>query len=277
MRKVALVAALLSSIAAACRDPGGSDTTESTTAASTEVTPTTGDSASHEICDRYLACVAAVAPAGLPGAQMGFGESGTCWQGSPQDAELCLTACKAGLEMYLLGFPDEQACMLCQEDVECDTAAGERCQLGKCTVTSCGDGVLDDDEVCDGQPGCDPDCLGPATCNLFSGVGCTDEACLLLPKDGQTLDAQCDGDGELNISKVCGLSAAAELCRSGFVCTHPTLLASCVADSGDGCCLRLCDMATHDCLKGETCVPYKPPSGYLLTPELGYLGVCVPA
>ena len=173
----------------ACGDSGqGTTETASTDGAQTSSEPTsgpttsppttneaeseTGTSTTHELCERYLDCIAVASPETLPTAQMGFGEGGTCWQGNADTAQQCIEACQAGLEQYNEAYPDEPKCGLCQAHDECDATAGELCHLGKCTVTTCSDGIVDEMEICDSQPGCDDDCQGPRECNPLTNYGC---------------------------------------------------------------------------------------------------------
>lgn len=242
----------------------------------------TGGQSEREICDRYLACVAVVAPGELPAAQMGFGSKGSCWQGSEDEAELCLEACASGLETFNEAFPDEEKCGVCQENAECDMAGGELCYFGKCTVTSCSDGVVDAKEVCDGQPGCDADCLGPSECNLFSNHGCTlSLRCSLAPVDGAgDKSAVCTSSSDfprLSTGESCGDDVYA-VCDLGLGCASAKLLPSCEPGLGNGCCTSLCVLSdTSACSPSQKCVPYEDTDGFGLAPELSYLGLCVPA
>lgn len=288
----------LAVLASACGDSAsegsvtGSPST--TSSAGTEGEPTstgsttedTGGSSPREICERYLGCVSLVAPGELPTAQMGFGESGTCWQGSENDAQLCLDACKAGLETFNEAFPDEPKCAICQGHTECDADAGELCYQGKCTVTTCSDGIVDAEEICDSQPGCDADCLGPSECNPISGYGCTEsKTCAIHPEydwEEQTL-ARCLIQGDWNFrseGEACQYytgSGTGIVCGPGFGCASPTLLPACEPEEGKGCCTPLCILDDpQQCSGNKKCVPYQDASGYTLAPELSHLGMCVP-
>lgn len=86
-------------------DPTGGMTSET----STGDDPTEG-LPSMEVCERYLDCLAEVAPGGLPDAQQGYGPDGTCWKGDLKTAEQCLNACQAGLDQWHEAFPDEPEC-----------------------------------------------------------------------------------------------------------------------------------------------------------------------
>ena len=86
-------------------DPTGGMTSESSTG-----DDPTGGLPSMEVCERYLDCLAQVAPGGLPEAQQGYGPDGTCWKGSLQTAEQCLEACQVGLDQWHETVPDEPKC-----------------------------------------------------------------------------------------------------------------------------------------------------------------------
>ncbi|PCC72804.1 hypothetical protein SAMN02745121_01922 [Nannocystis exedens] len=258
--------------------------TEGQTTSTGSSTGDTGGPSTHAICDRYLACISAAAPGELPAAQMGFGQNGTCWQGSENDAQLCLDACEAGLETFNEAFPDEPKCALCQDHTECDADAGELCDQGKCTVTTCSDGVVDAEEVCDSQPGYDADCLGPSECNPFSNFGCSESnTCAIQPMytfDEITL-ARCLSYPEwffaLEGDPCQDFGPDPTVCDLGLGCASPALLPDCDPGMGKGCCTPLCTLDDpQQCSVNEKCVPYQDASGYILAPELTYLGMCVP-
>ncbi|MDC0721430.1 hypothetical protein [Nannocystis bainbridge] len=232
----------------------------------------------REVCDRYLVCIAAVAPAGLPAAQMGFGDDGSCWKGSDKDARLCIDACGAGLKQYHELFPGRGECDLCQDHDDCDRAAGELCYQGECTVTTCGNGVVEDDEICDSaQSACDADCQGPSACNPLSGYGCESDACALYAVGGSDpgIIAQCAQFTVIPAGEACQMTSLG-LCEPGFACTSPSQLPTCDPGGQDGCCARLCMVnAATECAEGEDCVAYAPPL-HTLPADLDYVGVCVP-
>ncbi len=96
------------------------DAAGSSSEASTTGEPTGGPSP-MEVCERYLDCLAVAAPSELPDAQQGYGPDGTCWQGSPETAEQCLDACRAGLEQLHGALPDEPRCDAASDDGGDDT------------------------------------------------------------------------------------------------------------------------------------------------------------
>jgi hypothetical protein len=266
-------------LGSACQ--GGSSeadaTDEGNTHGSAGTDSATGGASPHEVCDRYLTCVAAAAPGSLPVAQMGFGENGTCWQGSEQESQLCLDACEAGLKMYNEIAPDEEKCALCKEHSECDMAAGELCHLGHCEVTTCGDGIVDAMEVCDSQPDCAPDCQDPLRCNPVSGYGCSAYACTINRKYASmtVTSPQCLDHTNLKETEPCG-ETVSELCEVGLACASPDLVHTCDSEGKDGCCTRLCVLeAPTQCKASETCVPFVDPNGLQLPAEFSYVGFCV--
>ncbi|MDC0716945.1 hypothetical protein [Nannocystis bainbridge] len=259
--------------------PSGSDSAGSTTdgpntsfGSGTE----TGGSNPHEICQRYLACIAEVSPGGLPEAQMGFGENGSCWQGSDAEAQLCIDACRSALEMYNELFPEEMTCAQCHADSECDTTAGEVCFLGNCAVTSCGDGVVDPTEMCDSQPSCDEDCQGPQQCNPLSNYPCPEfEVCYLDDQQPDLLDAHCSQEfSAAGLGQSCGFDVSRR-CVDRMGCVPKDFDPTCIALGDDGCCQPLCDLGVPEsCEMGRTCIAYQDYFG-AFPPELGFLGVCV--
>lgn len=124
-------------------DTGGPVTEGSPTTGPTATTddPTGGPSANRELCNRYIECVAVTNPGGLLDAQEDFGEASSCWTGTPADAELCITACKAGLAQGHALAPEEPACFECASDDECDVDSGEACIDGNCLVQTPGSAV----------------------------------------------------------------------------------------------------------------------------------------
>lgn len=271
MRRVRSFGSLLLAVASVVACGSSSNETDTATGAESEEP--------REICDRYLVCIAAVAPSGLPAAQMGFGDDGSCWQGSDKDAQLCIDACDAGLEMYHELFPDQAKCDLCQGHDDCDQAAGELCYQGECTVTTCGNGVVEAEEICDSaRPDCDADCQGPSACNPLSGYGCESDACALYPVGGSDpgIVAQCAQFTVIPPGEACEMTSLG-LCEPGFACTSPDQLSTCDPAGQDGCCARLCmlDVAA-ECADGEACLAYAPPLGYVLPADLAHIGVCVP-
>ncbi|PCC69304.1 hypothetical protein SAMN02745121_08767 [Nannocystis exedens] len=224
--------------------------TESATGMSETDGPTSGGpdtgGVSQVSCERYLNCIAATDPAALPAAQMGFGPDAPCWQGSPETAEQCLNACQTGLKSAHMVYPDEPACFLCDDDTDC--GAEEQCQAGTCKFVGCGDGIVSDDEVCDG-PSC-PDCHAPGLCNPLSHAGCeASEQCLRIENEFQCANMP----NAPGYHEECTYDVA---CGAGLVCT--------IFDPVCGeCCNKLCRTdGTANC----DCSPFDPP--------YEYVGVC---
>lgn len=244
-------------------------TSASTTNAATSATDGEADTGggSHEICDRYIACVAVTNPMGLPAAQEGFGSDSECWMMSQEQIDLCLQACEAGIVQSHAVYPDEPKCYLCNDDSECEQAAGETCFKGTCGTLFCGDGVVQEGEICDGQETCPDDCYGGAACSPLTNAGCTiGWVCLLaFGQNKDTLDSNCGPVGEL-----CGDSDNSTHCGPGTYCKYelgPEMLT----------CQPYCDVnAPNTCPPGESCVPMKdvPGSGEVSEPALAYVGHC---
>lgn len=232
----------------------------------------------HAPCDRYLACLAATSAAALPAAQMGYGEDGTCWDGDAGAAELCREACRTGLAQLHDDNMDEPACTPCGVDGECaidevcvmagvcvahcddgqpagacacreddDCGPEAACADEMCGPASCGDGVVQQGELCDGQEGCDAGCLGPIECTPLFNFGCADGfRC--------TLQGNCEeGQGGMGMA---GDMCAPSGCDAGFVCHDDTK------------CHPYCAVGGAPCIDGGTCLA----SG--AEPPLDYLGIC---
>lgn len=271
--------ALLISFGAGCQkstpdDAEGSATgTSATTGADASSTANTGDSdptggdATHEVCEDYLACVGAVAPEALPDALATYGTNGTCWTGSASQIELCLETCRTGKEMYHDVYPDAAACAFCTTNADCD--AGQLCFQGDCAMPGCGDGLVTDDEVCDGQEGCDADCQGPG-CGPLTNAGCGEELlCVLDEYDQMFYLGECVvPGGAAKYGEGCVESA----CAPGLACVESSLVASC---GEPWCCTNACDLnAPESCPAGATCTAYDPEQ-VPLAPWLSYLGRCL--
>ena len=153
----------------------------------------------------------------------------------------------------------------CLSDESCgnsvvDDAVGEECDppdpaagcQADCTLLTCGNGQLEQDEACDdgnnvGGDGCSSDCMSDETC----GNGITDwevgEACDPADpatQDGCTQDCQTVGCGN-------GIVDAGEACDDGNT------------DGGDGCSAdcnstEICGNAIIDWEAGEECDPPDP-------------------
>lgn len=241
----------------------------------------TGGEPSHEICNRYLECIAATMPDALPPAQAGFGEDGTCWAGGTEAAQLCLDGCRTGLQQYHDAFPDEPKCFACLSKAECDEDAGEWCFAGSCVTSVCGNGILEAEEICDSQPKCFSDCQGPADCSPATGAGCSDGGqcvftlspqgefvyatnCVTLPKTPLEAGADCTaGSNDVR-------------CGAGLQCTEGSKLpTSCKFEF---CCAPYCDInIPESCPADSLCKFYQDvsPDIEYVDEGLDYVGVCV--
>lgn len=238
--------------------------------ASTGSQPTGGETggmsgAPYEWCQRYLACLAVTDPEALPGAKEGFGEDSDCWKGSASDAELCETACITGIEQHQGLAPDEPACYRCTTDDECDPGADESCVEHQC-IPDCGNGVIDEDEICELSQVCD-DCKTGYICSPLNNAGCEPgQKCVLLDTDeGVACLPESETDrGDLEACDTI------DSCAQGLHCTHSMIFfdGDC---PGDACCTGYCNLdAPNSCPEGRNCQPY------ILNgiPPLDYLGLC---
>ncbi len=217
----------------------------------------------REICDRYIACVAATSPAGLPAAQQGFGPDAPCWTLGQMEIDACLMVCGGGLIQNHTVFPGAPECYLCRDDSECNTSAGEVCYKGDCTLGPCGDGIVQSNELCDGAQKCDDDCQGGATCSPLTGVGCDEEHYCGM---SYSLGAQCFKKPNSCSEK------PEETCPNGMFCDFDN-------DANFLGCLPYCDLnAPMPCPEGLKCVPWANGTDLMLDKydALSYLGECLP-
>ncbi|MCA9686248.1 MAG: hypothetical protein KC457_29035 [Myxococcales bacterium] len=99
---------------------------------------------------------------------------GGCDPGLSCEAGLCLAADETDT-----GACSELGCA-CEDDQDCD--AGLKCAGGSCVIDDCGNGALDDDEVCDDGngvdgDGCDNDCTRTEILDITAGGAHT---CVLI-------------------------------------------------------------------------------------------------
>jgi len=241
----------------------GSGSTTSTDS----ISPTDGGTGSggfdREICDRYIACIAATVPTGLPVAQQAYGPDSTCWTLDQMAIDLCLMACETGLSQGHVVNPDAPECYVCRDDTECNTSAGEVCYKGGCTLGPCGDGLVQSNEICDGALYCDADCQGGAKCSPLTDVGCDeDEYCGISYSLGE---AFC-----FKKPRECGKPDLT--CPSGTFCNFDN-------NANFLGCLPYCDLnAPMPCPEGLTCVPWANGTDLMFDKDdaLSYLGECLP-
>lgn len=142
----------------------------------------------------------------------------------------------------------------------------------------CGDGVIDDDEMCDGGLGCTDCVLDNWNCNPINNVPCQPGTkCAVV---GDEFEVQClpfDPDpplmwGEVNCFYDFGPHD--EACDLGLACTPSSLTETCEAGTGS-CCTEFCDIRDPGvtCITPtDSCEPFwsgNPPDG------LDWLGYCV--
>jgi len=214
----------------------------------------------QESCERYVACIGATSPIDLPAAQDGFGPGSTCWTTGPVAAQQCIDACVLGLEQANEAYPEEPKCYICQSDEECAQGVGEYCTGGRCLRSICGDGILQADELCDGQTQCSDDCMeGDNTvCNPFSDVGC---------EDGMFCTPDRIYDGAEHTQTICVASIA---CFSERPCV-PGEFCDLLTEDPKAACKVSCDLnSPESCQDGLQCTPLPFPVGGIID----YLGYC---
>jgi hypothetical protein len=145
------------------------------------------------------------------------------------------------------------------------------------TGSVCGDGVIDDDEMCDGGPGCTDCVLDNYACNPINNVPCQDGTkCSAV---GEEYDVMClpfDPDPPLEWGEVnCyyDFGPHDEACDLGLACTPSQITDTCENGTGS-CCTEFCDIRDPDfeCqTPTDSCEPFwfgSPPDG------LEWLGFC---
>ncbi|MDC0672933.1 hypothetical protein [Nannocystis radixulma] len=214
-------------------------------------------------CQRYLECLAVTDPNALPDAQDGFGPDSDCWTGSAADAELCLTACITGIEQYQPLAPDEPACFRCNDTGECDPADEADCVDHRC-VPRCGNGVIDEGEVCDLSFVCD-ECKTDAFCSPLNDAGCVDGEKCILPDNGDITSCVPESDADPGVGGSCDSFAS---CGQNLYCVFQSYIPE---STCDGCCAPFCDVNAEDPCPEGFCylIPFNG------IPPLDYLGVCL--
>jgi Cys-rich repeat protein len=157
--------ALASMACVGCRgdaDVVADETSDSS--ATPESSKTTATATASIACERYLDCVAAVDPAGLPVAVDGFGPAGNCW--SPETADLCHAACRDARRELWSALPTEAACTDCDDDALCHEQV-PYCDTQRGTCEEC---LVD--AHCPGALSCDA-----GTCVCDANADCADHGC----------------------------------------------------------------------------------------------------
>jgi len=163
----------------------------------------------------------------------------------------------------------------CEADICVPNTSGDSEGGTEGVTNPCGNGILDDGEMCDSTPACSDDCaLENYDCNPFNNAGCREGLkCSLLAPTTFTCLAFADDGGTLGANECFhDLAPHDEECELGLVCTRAETTNTC--ETG-GCCEELCDLEDPDfeCqTPGNTCQPAFSvpnfPSG------LEWLGVC---
>lgn len=198
---------------------------------------------------------------GVRGVGQGGGEfavrRGDCDRGGPAGKNRAMRP-REGLGRV----PDEPKCAQCEEHADC--VPGERCVAGGCYAPHCGDGLVDDDEVCDDpqDSACRSDCTHSYdVCNPLSDFGCAPEETCVVTGYGVRCQAephQGPGDGE-----ACGFEADFT-CAEGLACADKAYLPGCPELR---CCTPLCNLQ-----KPDTCPSGRARQGV----NSNYVGVCLP-
>lgn len=282
------------------KDPGQTAASTGTDGSgdSDDSTPTSSDTGAgagpHAPCERFLECLAAVEPESVMAATKTFGDDGGCWADSPDNGEGCRELCGTYLESYHEKFPEQQLCLPCLDDGDCE--AGSSCFGNKCLAPAvCGDGKLDPGEVCDGDS-CDPDCAGPQACQPVNNAGCGPNevckvsnqmaVCVPLPADPAGPMEPCGGDeydtgdsygepsggdyyetyGETGGGGDTGDTGGIPFvddCAAGLQC-----ILGPIECQGESCCMPFCVIGEIPCESGAQCIWFQYPS------PLDELGVC---
>ncbi len=252
-----------------------------------------------------FALVALVAACGNPPSEKGKKSQppvviSTCGDGQLDSGETCDPAIDDGEGACPTSCPDVTACSVgeligsadscdatctfevietCVDDDGCCPAGCDETTDSDCSAT-CGDGVVDDGETCDGNcescesadacteavatgsaENCSLECAFETTTACIDDDGCcpggcdesNDSDCLNTCGDGEVVAGEvCDGDcptscDDGDACTIDGSSGSASLCNK--VCTHQEITA---CEDDDGCCAPGCTSETDsDC----TCTP----------------------
>ena len=145
------------------------DTSSTSTTTSDTTTSESGESEGScfdapELCLKLVECIDAIAPSQSESAAAQFGEDGSCWCGTEDEAQACYETCFNQLELALENYPTEPAC----QDSYCtlDELDAEQ-PYGKPVDGACPNWGNDPQLVADaplGLPGsvCMPECSGIA-------------------------------------------------------------------------------------------------------------------
>jgi hypothetical protein len=134
----------------------------------------------------------------------------------------------------------------------------------------CGDGVVDDGEMCDTTPGCDALCrFTDYACNPLNNAGCeAPERCGLFDFPSESF--ACMPSGPAGEGGACGLSKSNDGdCNADLTCIFHTKTVLCAEGN---CCVSFCDaLAGTGCADFEICAQFFPMP---MHQGLEHLGFC---
>jgi len=184
------------------------------------------------VCDQYVACTAAVTPAGLATVIAAYGEAGSCW--GSLSAEACAEACAAGLvglaALPGAGIPE---CARCNERIGCADSLLPACVDGECLAcdrdAQCGGGACDlarhvcveclSDAHCAGSaPACDVGTQRCVQCRSDMHCPATRPACDVARSLCAACGADADCPGSLPRCSFSGDEPRCVECLSGADC-----------------------------------------------------------
>jgi hypothetical protein len=136
----------------------------------------------------------------------------------------------------------------------------------------CGDGIVQDDEMCDGGPGCEDNCAFTSYgCNPLNNAGCMPPLrCGLLDYD--TEEFGCMPPGRAVLGEACSwTSFEDEQCADGLTCLFNPQTDYCNVGN---CCVEYCNlqMGSAMCSNGATCYQFFQPPDFDGLEHLGYCG-----
>lgn len=193
------------------------------------------------------------------------GEAASSTGGCPVGSEGC--ACTPG------GSCDgELACL----SMICVDASADSTASATGMTSPCGNGEVDDDEECDGDPGCDEACqLVDYICNPYNQVGCAETQTCDRTR-GNTLADQrtgCFQAGEAEYQAPCEYDPLdpALQCAGGMSCVGSGFVPGC--EGLVECCTPFCLISQPMCPEPEMeCLTWKEVG---MPPGLDDLGLCI--
>jgi len=134
----------------------------------------------------------------------------------------------------------------------------------------CGDAIVQDDEMCDGGPGCDDDCeFEDYLCNPLNDAGCpAGFRCGALDVAVESFSCQIPGNGD--VGEACAGSPENDNgCRARTTCLFNGNTPLC--DEG-ACCVDYCDLTDPECPDDQECRPFFVGSQFRGLEHLGFCG-----